>query len=59
MCEIFTRNDKDSGNDKSGKTGSGTDDEVAVAVGARKGQEMVGTDDAFLNVFIRSFEAAT
>jgi hypothetical protein len=61
MCKILTRNDKDRGDDKSGKTGSGADDEVAVAVGAGKGHEVVGTDNAFLNVlnvFIRSFEAA-
>jgi hypothetical protein len=62
MCEILTRDDKDSGDDKSGETSSGADDEVAVAVGASKGHEVVGTDNAFLNVlnvFIRIFEAAT
>jgi len=37
MCKILTRNDKDSGDDKTGKTGSGADDEVAIAVGAGKG----------------------
>jgi hypothetical protein len=61
MCEILTRNDKDSGDDKSSETSSSADDEVAVAVGDAKGEQGVGTDNAFLNVlniFIRSFEAA-
>jgi len=60
MCEVLTRNDKDSSDDKSGKTGSSADNEnaVAVAVGTAKGHEVVGADDTLLSIFIRSFDAA-
>ncbi len=58
MFEILTRNDKDSSDDKSSKTSSGADDEIAVAIGTAKGHEVVGANDTLLNIFIRSFNEA-